>query len=138
MNDNDFSILLGVTLKSVEFERVTYRKKEKYVETKQIGAQVVRFTTDADRVFEMCHHQDCCEDVQVEDVCGEVSDLIGTPILLAECVTSKDPPAGSEVGEEDLWTFYKLVTINGAMTIRWHGSSNGYYGIEVSFGEKVK
>lgn len=136
MKDIDFSILLGTTLESVDFERVTYRKKEKYIETKQIGAQVVRFTTNTGSVFEMCHYQDCCEDVQVEDVCGEVSDLIGTPILLAECVTSKDVPEGSHLEDDDnLWTFYKLATINGAVTIRWHGSSNGCYGIEVSFGE---
>lgn len=79
--------------------------------------------------YAMDHTQDCCESVSVEDVIGDVKDLLNTPILLAEVVTEDDANAG-ECGQ---WTFYKLATVKGDVTFRWYGSSNGYYSIEVSF-----
>ena len=88
------------------------------------------YTTD-NKAVRLWHQQDCCESVYVEDVVGDVSDLVGSPILRAEVRT--------EDGETDygdlLYTFYELATINGSVTIRWNGSSNGYYSVRVSLTE---
>lgn len=84
----------------------------------------------------MFHDQDCCEHVSIEDVQGDVEDLIGSPILLAEKVTNSETyPDGvpkSDYTESFTWTFYKLATIKGSVTIRWLGESNGYYSEDVT------
>lgn len=93
------------------------------------GSELVILETE-DRSFKMYHETDCCETVRIEEIVGDVSDIIGSKILLAEEVIS--------VGQqnEDLsqtWTFYKLSTIKGSITIRWLGESNGYYSEQVEF-----
>jgi len=78
--------------------------------------------------FILYHSQSCCESVQVEDVCGDVEDLLNTPIRLAEeSVNDNDPEVTGHGSESCTWTFYRLRTIKGDVTIRWLGESNGYY-----------
>jgi hypothetical protein len=83
-------------------------------------------------VYYMFHYQDCCEIVSIEEIIGDLDDLIGSPILEAECATN-DAPAKDDWDDLCLWTFYKIGTIKGHVSIRWYGASNGYYGVEVSF-----
>ena len=91
----------------------------------------VVFTTRGGRQFHLFHDQDCCERVSVEEIVGDLDDLINTPILRAEERSQNDPDAD----EHGSWTFYEFATIKGSVTIRWYGSSNGCYGVEVSFEE---
>lgn len=76
------------------------------------------------------HRQDCCENVTIEDVCGALEDLVGSPILLAEEVSSEH---NETLCGDECWTFYKFATIKGSVTVRWYGSSNGYYSTAVSY-----
>jgi hypothetical protein len=89
------------------------------------------FVTATSRTFEMYHDQDCCESVYIEDIAGNLEDLLHSPILMAEEVSQEDENAD----ESGTWTFYKLATVKGYVTIRWYGYSNGYYSEDVDFVE---
>jgi len=82
----------------------------------------VFFITDTKK-YKMFHEQDCCEDVYIEDVCGCLDDLINSEILHAE----EEYSEGHDDEESSTYSFYKLRTKKGSVTIRWYGSSNGYY-----------
>lgn len=109
------------------------RRQLKEIRGAQPGSDCVTFVTDSGSEFQMYHAPDCCETVELNEVIGDIDDLIGSPILLAECVTNNtdDPP---EYAESFTWTFYKLATHKGHVTFRWLGESSGYYSEEVAFG----
>jgi hypothetical protein len=118
-NRCDVSKLVGLTLTKIEKRRDS-----------------ILFETDGAHQFLMFHDQACCENVTVDDITGDLDDLIGSPILIAEEVTSKKNPDGitKEYQDSFTWTFYKLATAKGSVTIRWYGESNGYYSETVDFG----
>lgn len=114
----------------------------------------ITFICSDGKEYLMYHEQDCCENVSIEDINGDLDELIGSPITLAEEVVSSEhlPEKQEEIAkkkaeaeangeywyEDDsfTWTFYKLATIKGYVDIRWYGSSNGYYSEGVSFKDK--
>lgn len=93
------------------------------------------FTINGGERYRLFHRYDCCEIVTIEDIEGDLDDLVGSPITLAEEVTNTENPP--EDSESFLWTFYKLATAKGYVTIRWLGESNGYYSERVDF-EKIE
>jgi hypothetical protein len=122
------------------------------------GSDAVEFVLADGRKFVMYHSQNCCESVYIEDINGDVEDLLHSPITLAEASTSgENPPDYAEreaarkakleaAGQEYYapyqdsftWTFYRLGTIKGTVVIRWYGESNGYYSESVDFSELTK
>jgi hypothetical protein len=127
MSSLNVTLLVGMTMKSVVRD----------------NNEAIYFESSDGRNFIMRHDQDCCEAVFIEDICGDLSDLIGTPILMAEEVSnSSDDNDPDDRGplkgydESYTWTFYKFSTIKGSVTIRWYGSSNGYYSESVDFDER--
>jgi hypothetical protein len=120
-----FSVLVGKTIEAI---------------WGGVGDDSIKFTCTDGTQYRMYHYQDCCECVSVEDIAGDLNDIIGSPILVAEESSSGEDPPGvepSEYRESFTWTFYKLDTAKGGVTIRWYGSSNGYYSERVDFHEVI-
>lgn len=116
-------------------------KGKTFSNIENIDNERIVFTEDSGKKYELFHSQDCCESVTVEDICGDLKDLMGSPLLVAEETTNSDSnpqnakPETIECQDSFTWTFYKLSTIKGSVTIRWYGDSNGYYSESVDFRE---
>lgn len=128
-------------MKYVDFESLAGKTLTE-IKVNEYNDQITFDTSDGERYL-MWHEPDCCECVDIEDICGDLQDLIGTPILsaYASMFDREDGPEiealMSEKGytpESFTWTFYRISTIKGTVTIRWYGTSNGYYSESVSFG----
>lgn len=95
-------------------------------------SEEVVFELSDGRKFKMWHSQDCCEHVRLEDIEGDISDLINTPIIQATEETNSEEPHVTE-NDSFTWTFYRFATIKGFVVLRWLGTSNGYYSESVCF-----
>lgn len=98
------------------------------------GSEKLTFHVHGGEKYAMYHEQDCCECVRLHEIHGALDDLLDAPILQAEEVSSQDDSPSSDA-ESHTWTFYKLATVRGSVTLRWLGESNGYYSEGVDFAQ---
>lgn len=134
--DPPFATLVGKTLTSAA----------------KVADDRIEFECDDGSQYALWHSQDCCEGVEIESISGDLEDLVGTPIMVAEERTNDDGVLPEDIvaaraaeatkdsgyvytPESETWTFYTLRTIKGTVDIRWHGTSNGYYSERVDFSE---
>ena len=118
----DVGVLVGKTIEKID----------------RVNDDELRFFTKCGREFRMLHEQNCCEHVHLEEIIGDLDDLVGVTMIEADEVSNKDEEGErpSEYSESWTWTFYKFRTHKGDVTLRWLGESNGYYGEGVDFIEK--
>jgi len=87
-----------------------------------------------DRIVILYHEQDCCESVWIESIVGDINDLVGSTLLMAE----ESSGEYDDACESGTWTFYKFATIKGYVDVRFIGESNGYYSESVDVVEYYK
>jgi len=93
-----------------------------------VGSDEMLFETAEGARFVFGHYQNCCERVDINDITGDLEDLVGEPLLIAEEVSGETPVDFDEAYHESVsWTFYKFATRKGYVDVRWLGESNGYY-----------
>ena len=97
----------------------------------------VNFQSSCGKKFWLGHSQDCCEIVNIEDICGDLEDLVGSPIIQAEEVSSNNTKFSNNNDDDLLWTFYKFATNKGSVTIRFVANLDTYYSTKVSFEEMM-
>lgn len=98
------------------------------------GSEEITFTTIKDgttNTYRMWHEQDCCENVWLSDICGDVEDLLFAEVIHAE---EREEWRETDWGTAT-WTFYDIQTTKGCVNLRWVGESNGYYSESVNFAE---
>ena len=121
--DDNFGEFVGKTFTKIERGRSSE------------GNDALTFTTSEGEIYRMTHEQDCCESVGIDSIEGDLNNLIGHVILKAEeRVVCNEDPDGINKENDDFhyddsftWTIYKLETSENPVTIKWLGSSNGYY-----------
>jgi len=94
--------------------------------TGSVDSDEMLFETATGERFMFAHQQDCCETVRINDIVGDLQDLVGEPLLVAEEVQGATEP-DEEHYESYTYTFYKFATRKGYVDVRWLGESNGYY-----------
>jgi len=100
-----------------------------------VGSGEMVFENATER-FVFFHAQDCCESVDINDITGDLEDLVGEPLWIAVEVSGATEP-DVEHYESYTYTFYKFATRKGYVDVRWLGESNGYYSEGVSLGREL-
>lgn len=113
-------------------------KGETITKIEQKGGDEIHFRTESGKMFRMFHYQDCCENVRIHDIKGNLQSLVGWPLRVAKEETSTEWPSDvpkPEYGESFTWTIYTFEALLEAVVIRWLGESNGYYSEAVQIEE---
>ena len=91
-----------------------------------ISCEELTFVTDDNLKYVFKHEQECCEQVYLKEIVGDLSDIYCQTVVSIEEVTG----TGGDIGgyhDSFTYTYYKLKTSKGDVTISWYGESNGYY-----------
>ena len=99
------------------------------IEGLKVGSEQIQFNCSDGSKYVMGRAFTNLEPVEVliDDICGDIDDLIGSPIVIAE--ENYDVPGGPRNTSDKSWTwvFYKFATTKGYVDIKWYGTSDGRY-----------
>lgn len=83
--------------------------------------------------------EDCCNDSWIESIDGDITQILDSPVTRFEIVSQSVDTRKIEIKDEDFrlqndatWSFVKIDTKKGGVTIRFLGTSSGFYCEEAS------
>lgn len=100
-----------------------------FIKVFNMDDEELHFLTNEGEDYIFYHSQDCCECVEIEDISDSLELLENSPITMAEEFIHEN----LAINDSTTYTFYKFATAKGYVTVRWCGSSNGYYSESVDF-----
>jgi hypothetical protein len=80
----------------VKYEPIAEMLGRTFVSVDQRDDEELIFTEADGSRFVFYHSQDCCEQVVIEEIVGDIGDLVGSPLVEAEKASSDDRPEGSD------------------------------------------
>jgi hypothetical protein len=98
------------------------------IDNLEYNSSCVYFNTEK-YIFTMFHEPQCCESIYIDDICGDISDILNTPIIAAYESFKEKNFFSSKIGElspHDNWTFYNIATVKGDLSIIWRGEQSNY------------
>lgn len=96
------------------------------------------FICDDGTHYRMGFERDGHPNTYLEDIAGDLADLVGSPVLCAAEDTNQDAPRPEgETDERYNWCFYNLATAKGHVTLRWYASNEANYSACVDFLEMI-
>jgi len=105
-------------------------------------AKSIRNNRDSQLIFEMAdgkkykfdgkesmfyQEQDVSESVSIEEIHGDLEDLVGQPLVQAEAEYVTEDATEEDDDGTATWTFFKFATNQDSVTVRWSGTCDGYY-----------
>lgn len=89
-----------------------------------IDNEIIKFIGADGSEFIMLHVQDVALSY-VDDIIGDMNDLIGSPIAIAHKSSGRSGVTENEflINDEYLWTLFHLATDEGWVTFRWFATS---------------
>lgn len=91
------------------------------------GSKLVVFHLDDGVRVRMRPDENWDTSISLEDVAGDIEDLIGTVTLSEVIINDQSNRHGKEA-----WTFYRLATKAGLVVFRWYGVAGAYYSVDVN------
>lgn len=80
--------------------------------------EVIFRVSDSEK-YKLFHKEDCSEIVYIADICGNIMDLLGSPIVESE--------------ETEEWGFYRFRTKEGCVVFRFCETGSEYYCVTIDF-----
>lgn len=113
-----------LTIKGMVFKNVYLDK-----DSGRFDNEAIVFDSGTNELYVLTHIQECCENVWIESITGELEDLIDNPLIMAE--VASQTKCDEDGFSDQIFYFYKFATVKGYVTIRFVADDTPYYSTEV-------